>query len=491
MGFKADASFLRYLTMGAIGVRQVMNQLQAAGFAPIELERYCGSNKIWATKVKRLRLPDLLCTKTGLRVEVRAKSDLKVRMSDAPANPERTWDAGLRDDDLVGFIACFELADDLVAPADKATFFTVESLRLSMPSSKLGPPKSASEGAERDRTWPVIVPTRNGRVTLVGNDRISVEMESDPGTSRKQSYNLKGKSPYVIEGEYFTAGVSILAGSPASVASLSAFKDRSYDAVSALKSPITVDRYAAIKAIPKRPELHQIAGPEIEKLISAEHDQRVALEAAGSAVALNLPVGLDYIAHTIKNSERGDLKMEAVFILTELGGKAAEEQLTSIARDESLNGSELRQAAVWGLGKSGLRSYSGLVQFIDDESDDVALHAIVAFGHATPAPDIDALITKLRNGNSRTASAASAALAFIESDAVLTALAAESTKPGKGYEWILATLGRLDPHRVEALFSGQPILDQLAPIQALSPGKNWLARPSTYDDLLFLQGQNI
>ena len=106
MGFKADTSFLRFLTMGAVGVRATMAQLHADGFEPIELERYCTSNKIWATKVKRLRLPDVLCVRTGLRIEVRAKSDLKVRMSDAPTNPDRRWDVGLRDDDVVGFVAC-------------------------------------------------------------------------------------------------------------------------------------------------------------------------------------------------------------------------------------------------------------------------------------------------------------------------------------------------------------------------------------------------
>src|ERR1700693_6490562 len=108
MGFKADNSFLRFLSMGALGVRQTMKQLAGMGFVPIELERDGASNKIWATKVKRLRLPDVLCVRTGLRVEVRAKSDLKIRMSDAPTNPDRRWHSGLRDTDLSAFIACFD-----------------------------------------------------------------------------------------------------------------------------------------------------------------------------------------------------------------------------------------------------------------------------------------------------------------------------------------------------------------------------------------------
>ena len=109
--------------MGAVGVHRTMDRFRDRGFEPIELERYCGSNKIWTTKVKRLRLPDLLCVKTGMRAEVRAKTDLKIRMSDAPANLDRVWDAGLRDDDIVAVITCFD-RDDGPEPADDAVYFT-------------------------------------------------------------------------------------------------------------------------------------------------------------------------------------------------------------------------------------------------------------------------------------------------------------------------------------------------------------------------------
>jgi hypothetical protein len=89
VGFKTDTSFLRFLSMGALGTKGFMDYLRNLGYRPIELERYCASNKIWTTKVKRLRLPDVICALTGIRIEVRAKSDLKIRMSDAPANPDR------------------------------------------------------------------------------------------------------------------------------------------------------------------------------------------------------------------------------------------------------------------------------------------------------------------------------------------------------------------------------------------------------------------
>ena len=182
MGFKADTSFLRFLTIGAVGVRSTMEHLRQQGFQPIELERYCASNKIWATKVKRLRLPDLLCVRTGVRIEVRAKTNLKIRMSDAPNNPDRRWDVGHRDEDLVALVRCADTADGITS-LGQPTFFTVSDLRGTVDQTKLGPPKSASEGAERDREWPSTVPGSDGHVLSVEEGRIRTEFAS----GRKQT----------------------------------------------------------------------------------------------------------------------------------------------------------------------------------------------------------------------------------------------------------------------------------------------------------------
>src|SRR5258708_39260319 len=97
--------------MGALGARRACDLMAHAGLQPIELGRYSRSNKIWATKVKRLRLPDLLCVRTGLRVEVRAKSKLTIKMSDAPTNPERRWNSGLEPEDLIAFVLVREAED--------------------------------------------------------------------------------------------------------------------------------------------------------------------------------------------------------------------------------------------------------------------------------------------------------------------------------------------------------------------------------------------
>ena len=117
--------------MGALGTQHVMGQLTRLGFVPVELERYASSNKIWSTKIKRLRLPDLLCVRTGLRVEVKAKSNLEIRMSHAPNNPDRHWDAGNADEDIIALVPCY-IGNTGPCVAGEASFFSVSALRQSV-----------------------------------------------------------------------------------------------------------------------------------------------------------------------------------------------------------------------------------------------------------------------------------------------------------------------------------------------------------------------
>lgn len=486
MGFKADTSFLRFLSMGAIGVQQTIRYLRSAGFEPIELERYCGSNKIWMTKVKRLRLPDVLCVRTGLRLEVRAKSDLKIRMSDAPNNPERTWDAGLRDQDLAAFIAIHEDADGNQTAADEPVLFTVRSLRDSIQDSKLGPPKSASEGAERDRTWLAIIPSCDGIVQSVTPEKLMVEMSTGENTLRRQTYTLNGKHTYVRRGDRFKAEASILAGAPTDKADLSTFLRQAYDPLQALHAPDAVDRYAAVKALPYRPDLRERALAPLEELLAAEHEERVLLEAAGSAAILGSRLAQERIGEILWGDGRKDLRMEAVLILTELASPFAHTELVRVAGDPHFHGDEIRQAAVWGLGKMGLKAYQELIPFIADPDEGVALHAIVAFGPDTPEPTVQALLRELVAGDPRRAPAASEALRLIANETAVRALITEANR-----DWVLATLGRLPPALVGPVVRGSALATRLAPMLLLAEGANWLAKEERVLDIGFLTKQNL
>ena len=493
MGFKADTSFLRFLTMGAVGVHRTMERFREIGFEPIELERYCGSNKIWTTKVKRLRLPDLLCVKTGMRAEVRAKTDLKFRMSDAPANPDRVWDAGLRDDDVVALITCVD-TDEGPDPADDVVCVTVGALRAAVDKSKLGPPKSASEGAERDRTWPATVPTRDGTVLEVTKERLIVQMNADAERpARRQTYTLRGKSVYVSPGDTFRAHATILAGEPLALADLSAYLPRRYAPLGDLQSSTDVDRYAAVKALRFRDDPRRRVIPALEGLIRRETEERVVLEAAGSAAALGSEFGEERITRFIwDNDDRPELRMEAIFILAELGRSSfAREQLVGVATDSRFEGDESRQAAVWALGKAGLQCYEDVLPFIDNPDENLALHALGAFGADTPRPVIDRLVQDLVAGDRRRAPAASEVLRIIASDEALQALIAAANAKEPVPDWIVATLGRLPPDRVRAALRYSPLLDHVTPMLLSARGAHWLASEAMGTDIAFLLKQNL
>jgi hypothetical protein len=492
MGFKVDSSFLKFLTMGALGVRKVAVELRAMGFEPIELERYCASNKIWATKVKRLRLADLLCVKTGLRVEVRAKSDLKIRMSDAPNNPERTWDAGLRDQDVIALIACSS-EGPVPLPADHAVYFTAKVLRDSVADSRLGPPKSASEGAERDRTWPAIVPSRSGKVSSIENGKLVVSMEGDGQPARKQTYSLAGKHAYVAPGQSFVADASILAGAPSELADLTSRLTETYQPLQEAVSINPLDRYAAAKALRFRTDLRDAALPLLEGELDREQDIRVTLEVAGSACALGSLKGQEKIAEILWSEDAPEMSMEAILLLTELGSGFATDQLREVVKADRFQSGERRQAAIWGLGKAGAKSYGDLVPLIGDADDNSAYHAIAGFGQDSPPPVITALINLLTGDNQRRAAAASEALRMIGSQEVLKQLvgAAGAGVTVTGKSWVLATLGKLSPDSVRAALSGNALLAQLEPMLLSSPSTNWLAQEDRVADLVFLHKQSL
>jgi hypothetical protein len=481
MGFKADTSFLEKLTMGATATRSVVQFLKKLGFSPIELERYSSSNKIWSTKVKRLRLADLLCVRTGLRIEVRAKSDLQIKMSDSPAKSERRWDSGLRNEDLIALVGCDMGA--AVRVRGNPVMFSVKDMRSSVHLSKLGEPKSAGEGAERDRTWPSIVPSQDGKALKITDREIRVEWNK----GRTYTYKLQGKIPYISAGAPFIGGASIIAGVVPEIVDPTTLARQKWDPRPDLTSQDSIDRYVAAKALSALGE-NDVA--LLEKALAAELEPRTALEMAGALAKLNAARGFEHLEQAIDRSGKDFpdyLRMEAILILSEIEGERAAAVLDRVASREDLHGLELRQAAVWGLGKNGVKAYERLLRYIDDNDDDVALHAIVALvDPGVPQSVVDLLARKLTDSpTTRAFAAASTALRLISSKAVADALVPLARPAGR--PWVLATLGLL-PRSVLAQVA---LLDEIAgaiePICLLSDTENWLSSKAA--DLQFLMKQ--
>ena len=493
MGFKVNSSFLRFLTMGAKGVHQTITQLEEMGFNPIELERYCGSNKIWETKVKRLRLPDLLCVKTGLRVEVRAKSDLAIKMSDAPSNQDRRWDSGLRDEDLVAFIACFDIKDSPVI-ADQAIFVRVGDMRESVDMSKLGAPKSASEGAERDREWPTTVPKRDGEIIQITDEKIVTRLfATDQKGERKQTFPLNRKIPYFSKGDRFEARTCFLSGAPKRLANLSEYLSQSFNPFEAILSDNDIDRYSAVKSFPYRDDNRNSVLRSLEKNMAVEQEPRVRLEAAGSGAFYGSNHAQKIITDFIWGDDmQHELRMEAVLILIERPIRGfTKDVLRKIASKDRFKGNELRQVAIWGLGKAGVKSYKDVLPFIADEEENVALHAIAAFDECAPVKVIDKLVRYLLSGDQKYAPAASEVLRIIDSEMAISHLINAYDQNENGRSWIIATLGRMSPNKVTGQIGNHEVMKYLEPMFLYANGAHWLSSEEMTTNMSFLLKQNI
>ena len=151
--FKSDDSFLRKLAMGAAATNATIDRLKSMGFNPIELERGSTGFKIWKKiKIKRIRVPDVLCLNTGVRFESRGKTKLEISMSHSLNDPKRAWDAGMRDDDFVSIVA-FKQSED--SPVDLQQISPIHFISVhDMPKSfaagqvSITQPKGFEEGSE-------------------------------------------------------------------------------------------------------------------------------------------------------------------------------------------------------------------------------------------------------------------------------------------------------------------------------------------------------
>jgi hypothetical protein len=175
--YKSDISFLEKISVGAIGTRKVFDDIAAQGHSPLELERDSMSFKIWKkVKIKRVRVPDILCINCDKRVESRAITNLEITMSHSISTPERGWDFGLEDDDYIALVKCIkggEKPTEWVAE-DPVQYVQVGNMRATY-NKKLAlaeKPKGATEGFEIRVTWPSSIASDHGEVTLVNSQKI-------------------------------------------------------------------------------------------------------------------------------------------------------------------------------------------------------------------------------------------------------------------------------------------------------------------------------
>ena len=377
MGFKEDADFARFVSMGAVGAAAVAHHLSTEhDHRMIELERYAMANKVWQTKVKRLRLPDLLCVRCGLRIEARAKSKLGIVLSHSDT-PGREWDAGgMRDHDLYAFLRAD--LDTFPPQTGLPTYFETHALRSTEQHARRSAPKAASEGSEVTLTWPCWVPSASGRLLEIDEDDRIVYTGTD---GRRRVYwqwrTWKGQRIVYAEADgLFAGGDTIVAGIVPAPESSDCPGDV-WDPGADIESNTDVDRYAGIKA--SGATLRTDLQDELSAVAKdGSIDWRVRLEAAVSLARFDGDrwghMIVDFVDDAASTPEQ---RMETVLAASELPVSTASDTLFAVASDVSRH-PELRAAAAWGLGQGEAAQPALLLDIALDSEEIVALHAIAA-----------------------------------------------------------------------------------------------------------------
>jgi HEAT repeat protein len=352
--FKTDESFLEKLAIGAIGARAVFNNLQRQGHKPIELERGSMDYKIWKNiKIKRLRVPDLLCLNCGTRVEARAKTQLEISMSHSLSDPERGWDKGLTDRDVVALSVCSKTGErpiDWKADA-LIQFVSAGALRKAFAENQVvtEKPKGAGEGFELRVTWPSAVSSSDGVVSALSAERLQFKREPDQRTISlavsKKGIALK---PLVTVGEKIRAGQIIASVVPVTSALPCSGSSARSSFLEMLTSPAVADRYTAAKALSHFHDSAVSAALTQRSTDDREHIY-VRLEAAAGLARAGDAAGMTFIQQTLQDQYL-EHRLEAVIILGEIPNDNSRNALTTVLLDQAQH-PEIRAGAAWALGE--------------------------------------------------------------------------------------------------------------------------------------------
>jgi HEAT repeat protein len=377
--FKTDVSFLEKISAGATGTTQVFGDLKRQGHSPIELERGSMSFKIWKKiKIKRVRVPDILCVRCGIRVESRAKTNLQVTMSHSISDPMRGWDFGLTDGDFIAFVNCVKSgerpidwkADELVQ------YVRVEEMRKALAENKVISiePKGATEGFEARLTWPSAVAKADGRVTGIDRNCLKYHRKDDDRTIRLSL--KKGKlvlTPLVKVGDTIRRNQILASVVPTShKITCDGNLTQSYY-IKLMKSSSLSDRYGAAKALSffKSNETISILK---EKMRDEKEHIYIRLESASSLLKIGNKESVPFFEKLLCDQYLEN-RLECVIVLGEIGQRESSDVLIKTLLDTKQH-PEIRAGAAWSLGElKDNNALNALVTAFDAVEKDIRVEA--------------------------------------------------------------------------------------------------------------------
>ena len=190
--------------------------------------------------------------------------------------------------------------------SDTVNLFDIGGMKATEHATRLGPPKSVFEGAERDRKWDCYIPGGSGTGTVVSieessDGRKTLKMRGDNG--RNQTHTVPSNHHlYVNIGDTFTKGAAILSGIVPHLCNCGCSQEQ-YDFYADLHSDVNETVYTAVKALGYLPATdHAIS--ELQHIANdSESDGRIRLEAFASLLRLTLPQSWHWfcVSHWIKS----------------------------------------------------------------------------------------------------------------------------------------------------------------------------------------------
>jgi hypothetical protein len=377
--FKTDTSFLEKISAGAVGTLQVFEDLRKKGHSPIELERGSMSFKIWKKiKIKRVRVPDILCIKCGTRVESRAKTNLQITMSHSTSDPMRGWDSGLTDDDYIAFVHCYKSGERPIDwKADKLVQYTkVKEMREALSKNKVitVKPKGATEGFESRLTWPSAIAKADGRVIHIDQKCLKFRRADDNRIIRlsmkKSELALK---PLVKIGDVIKKHQIIASVIPVSdtIPCQDVLSQDYY--IKLMKSTALSDRYGASKALSYFKSVKTIATLE-ENLNDKKEHIYIRLESASSLLKMGNKNSVPFFEDMLNDAYLAN-RLECVIVLGEIEQKESSDLLIKTLLDTTQH-PEIRAGAAWSLGElKDKKALNALVTAFDAVDKDVKIEA--------------------------------------------------------------------------------------------------------------------
>jgi len=459
--YKTDVSFLEKISVGAVGTRRVFNYLCQQGHSPIELERGSMSFKIWkAVKIKRIRVPDILCINCGRRVESRAKTRLEISMSHSFSNQERGWDYGLENDDFVALVVCQRVGDRPVdwEAGDLVQYVSVRDLRTARSAGLTISvrPKGAQEGFEARITWPSSIAGATGIVTQVTQDRLQYRRQADSRTITlrlsKQGVSL---TPLVHEGDIVTVNQVLASVVPVITHFSCSIRVTEEDYMAQLSSSSLSERYKASKALSY---FDSVASADAlgHKMSDDKDHIYVRLEAAASLARRGDKRGIAFVENRLADQYLEN-RLEAVIVLGEIGGQAASKMLVETLCSGEQH-PEIRAGAAWALGELHEKSaMDALIQSFIAMDEEIRAEAARALAKLSEDFTPEVLAELLRSDQSQRAGIAWALSksARFRIEQLLQALVDDDAR-----RWVAYVIGTQDPQdyvgQIESLRQEDP-----------------------------------